>query len=167
MPQNNPDTIIVLSLYSCVKLKLIMAHNIDSNIKKLWEMHTEAQEQILRSHAVPISILPESAKVTSNGKVVVTADEINKVDILLEEMAEKGFQGIFLSRCKIGIIILDLLEISHIGEKLVRICKIFIDVIEIGKNHVTPENELVKRLSPGVQSRIAVIQFKQQAYPVS
>ena len=65
-----------------------MAHNIDSNIKKLWEMHTEAQEQILRSHAVPISILPESAKVTSNGKVVVTADEINKVDILLEEMAD-------------------------------------------------------------------------------
>ena len=51
-------------------------------------MHTEAQEQILRSHAVPISILPESAKVTSNGKVVVTADEINKADLLLEEMAD-------------------------------------------------------------------------------
>ena len=98
---------------------------------------------------------------------ILTCDINGKPSVLLEEMAEKGFQGIFLSRCKIGIIILDLLEISHIGEKLVRICKIFIDVIEIGKNHVTPENELVKRLSPGVQSRIAVIQFKQQAYPVS
>lgn len=64
-----------------------MAYYVDSNIKQLWEMHTEAQEQILRSHAVPISILPESAKVTSNGKVVVTADEISKVDLLLEEMA--------------------------------------------------------------------------------
>lgn len=51
-------------------------------------MHTEAQEQILRSHAVPISILPESAKVTPNGKVVVTADEINKADRLLEKMAD-------------------------------------------------------------------------------
>ena len=51
-------------------------------------MHTDAQEQILRSHAIPISILPESAKVTSKGKVVVTADEVTRVDLLLEEMAD-------------------------------------------------------------------------------
>ena len=49
-----------------------MIMDIDSNIKQLWKMHTEAQEQILRSHAVPIAILPDSAKVLTNGKAIVT-----------------------------------------------------------------------------------------------
>ena len=61
--------------------------SIDDNIKRLWQMHTEAQEQILRSHALPISIIPAPVTET-NGKVVLTADESNKTDLLLEHMSE-------------------------------------------------------------------------------
>ena len=61
-------------------------HSIDDNIKRLWQMHTEAQEQILRSHAVPISIVP-SPVTESNGKVVLTADETNKTDLLIEHLS--------------------------------------------------------------------------------
>jgi len=55
---------------------------IDDSIKRIWQMHTEAQEQILRSHAVPISIVP-SPVTESNGKIVLTADETIRPTFLL------------------------------------------------------------------------------------
>ena len=47
-------------------------------------MHTEAQEQILRSHAIPISIIPDSANISGGGKVTVKADETNKIIIVAD-----------------------------------------------------------------------------------
>ena len=46
---------------------LAMIKDTENNIQKLWEMHTDAQEQILRSHAIPISIIPDSAKISGGG----------------------------------------------------------------------------------------------------
>ncbi len=66
---------------------LAMIKDTENNIQKLWEMHTDAQEQILRSHAIPISIIPDSAKI-SGGKVTVKADETNKIDSLIEAFSQ-------------------------------------------------------------------------------
>lgn len=54
--------------------------------KGLWQIYTDAQEQILRANAIPISVLPNSTRPT-NGKVTLKVDETNKVDALLERMA--------------------------------------------------------------------------------
>ena len=54
--------------------------------KGLWQIYTDAQEQILRANAVPISIVAESVKPT-NGRVILKAEETNNVDALLERMS--------------------------------------------------------------------------------
>jgi hypothetical protein len=33
------------------------------NIQEIWQIHTDVQEQMLRLRSVPISIMPESAKI--------------------------------------------------------------------------------------------------------
>ena len=65
----------------------MQALKVDDSIKRIWQMHTDAQEQILRSHAVPISIVPEPVT-EANGKVILKADETNKTDLLIEHMSE-------------------------------------------------------------------------------
>ncbi len=81
-------------------------------------------------------------------------------------MAQKAFNRSPLYRGQITESVLQLTVIGNIGEKLPRIDKILVHVIEIPQNHIAPEDEFIQRLSLGINAPVTFIQFQQQTHPV-
>jgi len=55
-------------------------------LKDIWQIHTDVQEQMLRLRSVPVSIIPDSAKIVGE-KLYLTADENDKTDKIIDEIA--------------------------------------------------------------------------------
>ena len=82
-------------------------------------------------------------------------------------MTREAFQGLSLVVCQIRERVLDFLEFLDIGEKTVRRDKILVHIVEIAKDHIAPEDELVKRLGTLVQGLVAVVQFEEKGHSVA
>lgn len=54
-------------------------------LKEIWQIHTEVQEQMLRLNSVPISIMPNSARIEGE-KLYLIADESDKTDKIIDEI---------------------------------------------------------------------------------
>jgi hypothetical protein len=54
--------------------------------QEIWQIHTDVQEQMLRLRSIPVSVIPDSAKIVGE-KLYLTADENNKTDTIIEEIA--------------------------------------------------------------------------------
>lgn len=63
--------------------KVIDAGN--NQLKDIWQIHTDVQEQMLQLRSVPVSIISDSAKILGE-KLYLTADENNKTDKFIEEI---------------------------------------------------------------------------------
>lgn len=57
----------------------------NNQLKDIWRIHTDIQEQMLQLRSVPVSIIPDSVKIVGE-KLYLTADENNKTDKLIEEI---------------------------------------------------------------------------------
>ena len=57
--------------------------------------------------------------------------------------------------------ILDGLEVGNVGEQLSGIRQIFVDIVEIGKDHVTPEYEFIKRFGLWIKFLVAGMQLEK------
>ena len=77
-------------------------------------------------------------------------------------MADKAVNRIPLVIGKIGIVILNLLQIGHIGKKLLGICKILVNVIEVPKKDISPEDELIQRFRLRIKLPVTLIKTEQQ-----
>ena len=69
-------------------------------------------------------------------------------------MAQKTFQSLPLRRGQVGICILNLFEVGNIGEELCGVRKVFVNIVEISKDDVTPENEFVEWFSLGIECAV-------------
>jgi len=58
----------------------------DNFLQDIWQIHTEVQEQMLQLHSVPISIVPQSARIEGE-KLYLIADENEKTDTIVTEIA--------------------------------------------------------------------------------
>jgi superfamily I DNA and/or RNA helicase len=56
------------------------------NLQNIWKIHTDVQEQMLQLRSVPVSIVPESAKIVGD-KLFIRIDENDKTDKFLESLA--------------------------------------------------------------------------------
>ncbi|OCW94460.1 hypothetical protein A9168_07005 [Macellibacteroides sp. HH-ZS] len=57
----------------------------NNQLKDIWKIHTDVQEQMLQLRSIPVSIIPNSAKIVGE-KLYLTADENNKTDKFIEEI---------------------------------------------------------------------------------
>ena len=67
---------------------------------------------------------------------------------------------------KIGKIILNALVLSDIRKQSLRISQILVHIIEVSKDNVTPEYEVIQGLRTRMQSGIALVQLNKQSDPV-
>lgn len=65
-------------------LKIIKDNN--AKLKEIWKIFTDVQEQMLRLRSVPVSVIPDSAKIAGE-KLYLTADENDKTDKIIDEIA--------------------------------------------------------------------------------
>lgn len=65
------------------KPKVIDTEN--NQLKDIWRIHTDVQEQMLQLSSVPVSIIPDSVKIVGE-KLYLTADANNKTDKFIEEI---------------------------------------------------------------------------------
>lgn len=56
-------------------------------LQDIWKIHTEVQEQMLQLRSVPISVIPESAKIVGE-KLFLQVDENDKTEIFINSIAE-------------------------------------------------------------------------------
>ena len=82
------------------------------------------------------------------------------------EMGQETVHGVLLVLREIGITVLDRLEIGNIREKVLRVREIFVDVVEIREDDVSPEDELVQRLRLRENLPVTGVQFDQETDPV-
>lgn len=57
----------------------------NNQLKEIWKIHTDVQEQMLQLRSIPVPIIPNSAKIVGE-KLYLTADENNKTDKFIEEI---------------------------------------------------------------------------------
>ena len=67
---------------------------------------------------------------------------------------------------KVGIVVLDLLELPDICIELIRIDQVLVHVVKVSQDDVSPENELVQGLSPEIERLVAFVEFEEEADPV-
>lgn len=58
----------------------------ETNLKEIWEKFTDVQEQMIRLRSVPVSIIPDSAKLLGE-KLILLANEDDITDAIVEEIA--------------------------------------------------------------------------------
>lgn len=58
----------------------------DNNLKEIWEKFTDVQEQMIRLRSVPVSIIPNSAKVLGE-KLILLANEDDITDAIVNEIS--------------------------------------------------------------------------------
>ena len=89
-----------------------------------------------------------------------------KLSRKVTEMADKAFDRLPLDIRKVRIIILELLQVSHIGKKLLGIGKVFIHIVKVSQDDISPEDEFIQRLSLLIKFCIASIQIQKKSHLV-
>ena len=72
-------------------------------------------------------------------------------------MSHKCLQRLQLIIAEKGIV-LHRLELRHIGEELFGVDKVFVHVVEVGQDHLSPEDEFVQRLTVGNQLLVLAVE---------
>ena len=58
----------------------------NSQLREIWQKFIDVKEQMLRSRSIPVSVIPDSAKIVGE-KLFLTADENDKTDKIIDEIA--------------------------------------------------------------------------------
>jgi len=58
----------------------------NDSLRNVWQIHTDVQDQMLRLRSVPLSVIPESARIIGE-RLYLTAEENDKTDKIIEEIA--------------------------------------------------------------------------------
>ena len=81
-------------------------------------------------------------------------------------MTGKLFNRLPLPFCQILERILNILEIGHIRENLLGICQIFVHIIEITKQNISPEDEIIQRLCLRIMPDITIVKGQEKRNPI-
>ena len=82
------------------------------------------------------------------------------------EMEEKMLDGFALVIAQVVEAVLQGFEIAHVLQQGPRVHPVFVHIVEIGQQHISPEDEFVQGLRGGIQFLVAGVQFQQQAQAV-
>ena len=78
------------------------------------------------------------------------------------EMGDKAQDGLPLNVGQVAIIVLDALEIGHVGKEALRIHQVLVHIVEIREDHLAPENELIEGFRLGEDGPVGGVQFQQE-----
>ena len=79
------------------------------------------------------------------------------------EMVHEMQDGLPLDFRQVAVVVLDILEIRHVGEQVLRVHEELVHVAEVREDHLAPEDELVQGLGLRVYRPVGFVQFQQQA----
>ena len=109
-----------------------------------------------------IEDIPDLEEAGLYGDVVrVQADGEPAVPVA--EMVHEMQDGLPLDVGQVAVVVLDVLEIRHVGEKVFRVHEELVHVAEIRQDHFAPEDEFVQGLGLRVHRLVGFIQFQQEA----
>ena len=79
------------------------------------------------------------------------------------EMVHEMQDGLPLDFRQVAVVVLDILEIRHVSEQVLRVHEELVHVAEVREDHLAPEDELVQGLGLRVYRPVGFVQFQQQA----
>ena len=125
------------------------------------------------SHTFLMKLLPEvrieriqdvpDLEKTGFYRTVVRVQADGEPASVIAEMRDEMPDSFALGVGQVTVVILDALEVRHVGEKVFRIHEELVHVIEVREDDLAPEDEFVQGFSLGINRLVRFIQFQQQA----
>ena len=79
------------------------------------------------------------------------------------EMVHEMQDGLPLDLGQVAVVVLDVLEVRHVGEQVLRVHEELVHVAEVREDHLAPEDEFVQGLGLRIHGLVGFVQRQQQA----
>ena len=126
--------------------------------------HPPLPEPLAELHIQRIKDVPDLEEARLDG-LVVRVQMDSQTAVVVAEMADEVSHGLPLDLRQMTVVILDTLEVRHVGEEVLRVHEELVHVVEVGEDDLAPENELVQGFRLGIDGLVRLVQFQQQLDP--
>ena len=108
-----------------------------------------------------IQDIPDLEEARLDG-LVVRVQMDGQAAVMVTEMADEMLHRRPLDIRQMAVIVLDALEVRHVGKKVLRVHEELVHVVEVPENDLAPKKELVQGLRFGIDGLIRFVQLQQQ-----
>ena len=123
--------------------------------------HSPLPEPLAELDIQRIKDVPDLEEARLDG-LVVRVQMHGQTAVVVAEMADEVAHGLPLDLRQVAVVVLDALEVRHVGEKVLRVHEELVHVVEVGEDDLAPEEELVQGLRLGIDGLVRLVQFQQQ-----
>ena len=121
-------------------------------------LRAETRPEILIEREKDVPDLQEAG--LHGGIVRVQPD--GQAAVPVAEMVHEMQDGLALDVRQVAVVVLDVLEVRHVGEQVLRVHEELVHVAEVREDHLAPEDELVQGLGLRVHGLVGLVQLQQE-----